>query len=134
MGRDAFISIFSQSLQHFYSHALVGRDKTYQKTFCFLDDFYSHALVGRDKTIKGNCGRCGFYSHALVGRDPCRRREQEALSCFYSHALVGRDGIHTGGIQLSLPVSTHTPSWGVTVMGMDTRMWQKFLLTRPRGA
>ena len=37
--------------QHFYSHALVGRD-LYPRWVCHAGcDFYSHALVGRDGLV-----------------------------------------------------------------------------------
>ena len=49
-----------------------------------------------------------------MGRDEEIQKYKQAVKDFYSHALVGRD------LNLRMPlllqrISTHTPSWGVTV-------------------
>ena len=54
---------------------------------------------------------------------------------FYSHAREGRDRVTLKNVEDALVISTHTPARGVTDMYNDyLQGWEKFLLTRPRGA
>ena len=75
---------------------------------------------------------------------------------FYSHALVGRDEMGDSAALAADSISTHTPSWGVTLSTADSaprryfyshalvgrdksdekqrEISALFLLTRPRGA
>ncbi len=78
--------------QHFYSHALVGRDNHILHNSLGILHFYSHALVGRD--INTNQKVLFFYisthtpSWGVTKKEKNFRRMPEN---FYSHALVGRD-------------------------------------------
>ena len=80
--------------------------------------FYSHALVGRDKG-RGDLSpqRPGFYSHALVGRDIAdlyRRRVRPVSTHTPSWGVTDPGSIW----HPLLEVSTHTPSWGVTMVNV----------------
>ena len=100
-----------------------------------MQNFYSHALVGRDeRTDLAHLQDKNFYSHALVGRD---------IGAIHDIAYI-MISTHTPswGVTVSRPpegnpaeISTHTPSWGVTaVIRIMDAEYKKFLLTRPRGA
>ena len=54
-----------------------------------------------------------FNSHARVGRDLVGGALVLGLQDFNSHARVGRD-LQLCVPRLQLPISTHTPAWGVT--------------------
>ena len=128
------LSVVRPFFYDFYSHALVGRDSNSFILFPKSFDFYSHALVGRDLSSFAVLNIDGdFYSHALVGRDKRVQRTIIMNFNFYSHALVGRDDGITRPLQ-AFSISTHTPSWGVTVSFGLTPRCAEFLLTRPRGA
>ena len=93
MGRDLVTNMGAPSVAHFYSHALVGRDRTQPSTQEVVGNFYSHALVGRDS--------------------------KTALSSFGSKSISTHTpswGVTKKNPKVAQPVliSTHTPSWGVT--------------------